>query len=243
MKEQDTEQSAPPARIVRSPLEQIQTDSNTLFSRCLFAFQAFAKLGELSENMRILSLNAELAAGRAGEHGSAVRALTQYTRELVNRLYAIERSMLALKSNTYSHSANALRTLLQLKMIERAGTELSKIQGEFGSTSSERIAQSRQDKLSVLMDNVRNMIEGVEKLSHEAGTVSDVMGQAGSIATNIAIEASTAGAHEAEFGQVAKTMREFAFELRAMCDTASGSIRDASSIGRTLQFRAQDSLG
>ncbi len=243
MDEQKTGQSAQPARIIKSPLEQIQDDSNVLFSRCLHAFQAFSKLGELSENMRILSLNAELAAGRAGEHGNAVRALTQYTRELVNRLYGIERGMLSLKSNTYNHSASALRTLLQLKMIDRASNLLKDVKGEFGSTSVTQITYSREGKLKDLMGNVRGMIDSVEKLSHEAGSVSEVMSQAGSIATNIAIEASTAGAYESEFDQVANTMREFAFELRTMCDAAGGSIRDAGSVGKTLQYRAQESLG
>lgn len=243
MEEQDQQTSQTPARLTKSPLEQIQDDSNTLFSRCLHAFQAFSKLGELSENMRILSLNAELAAGRAGEHGNAVRALTQYTRELVNRLYTIERGMLSLKSNTYNNSASALRTLLQLKMIERAADKIKQVNGEFDDGSTTRVANSRQTQLKDLMGNVRGMIKNVEHLSNEASSVSEVMSQAGSIATNIAIEASTAGAYEAEFEQVANTMREFAFELRTMCDTAGGSIRDASSVGKTLQFRAQENLG
>lgn len=230
-------------RRAQSPLEHIQADSNALFSKCLFAFQAFSKLGELSENMRILSLNAELAAGRAGEHGNAVRALTQYTRELVNRLYMIERSMLALKSHTYSNSASALRTLLQLKMVDRAETRVKQVKGAFAEKAAERVSHSRGGKLTDLMENVRGMITSVEGLSHEASAVSDVMSQAGSIATNIAIEASTAGAYEAEFEQVAITMREFAFELRTMCDTAGGTIRDASNVGKTLQLRAQENLG
>jgi len=243
MEGQDTDDSLPLGRSQLSPLENIQADSNTLFSKCLFAFHSFSKLGELSENMRILSLNAELAAGRAGEKGSAVRALTQYTRELVNRLYSIESGMLTLKSNTYSNSASALRTLLQLKMIDRASNELKKVQGEFSSSSSEKIFQSRETKLADLMKNVRGMIESVESLSYEANSVTKVMSQAGSISTNIAIEASSAGAYESEFEQVAETMREYAMDLRNMCDSAGGSIRDAGSVGKSLQFSAQDSMG
>jgi len=240
---QEAEQPATLARATLSPLETIQADSNALFSKCLFAFQAFSKLGELSENMRILSLNAELAAGRAGEHGSAVRALTQYTRELVNRLAIIEQGMLSLKSNTYNNSASALRILLQLKLIDRAGSHLKKVQGEFSASTNEKVLQSRQSRLTDLMNNVDGMISSVENLAIEANTVTKVMSQAGSIATNIAIEASSAGAYEAEFEQVAKTMREFASELRIMCETAGGSIRDAGNVGQTLQFNAQDSLG
>lgn len=230
-------------RVVKMQLEHIQTGSNALFSKCLFAFHAFSKLGELSENMRILSLNAELAAGRAGEHGSAVRALTQYTRELVNRLATIESDMLRLKSNTYNNSASALRILLQLKLIDRASIQLGRTKGQFAETTVTKISQSRKKMLASLMVDVDGMIDSVVNLSVEANTVSKVMSQAGSIATNIAIEASSAGAYEAEFEQVAKTMREFASELRVMCEGAGGSIRDAGSVGKTLQLNAQDSLG
>lgn len=230
-------------RIAQSPLESIQTDSNTLFSKCLFAFHAFSKLGQLLEDMRILSLNAELAAGRAGENGTAVRALTQYTRELVNRLSMIEQGMLSLKSNTYNHSASTLRTLLHLKLIDRAGATLKQAKGQFGASSGARILQSRKTRMDSLMDNVGGMIKSVEKLAKEASAVSKVMFQAGSIATNIAIEASNAGPYEAEFDQVANTMREFSQDLRGMCDSASGAIREANSIGATLQLNAQTSLG
>ncbi|MBL6931194.1 MAG: chemotaxis protein [Rhodospirillales bacterium] len=242
MEKQATEHSSVMARAILSPLEHIQADSNTLFSKCLFAFHAFSKLGELSENMRILSLNAELAAGRAGEHGSAVRALTQYTRELVNRLSNIEQGMLNLKSNTYNNSASAIRTLLQLKMISRADNELKKVKGQFAASTNTRISYSRETNLGNLMTNVDGMIESVENLSLEANAVSKVMSQAGSIATNIAIEASSAGAYEAEFEQVAETMREFASELRIMCEAAGGSIRDAGGVGNTLQINAQVNL-
>jgi len=243
MEQQMAQQSAALAFGIKSPLEQIQADSKVLFSNCLLAFHAFSKLGELSENMRILSLNAELAAGRAGEHGNAVRALTQYTRELVNRLSSIEKGMQSLKSNTYNNSASAIRILLQLKLIDRTETQMKNVKGEFASGCAGRISKSRTSILSDLLDKVRGMTKSVESLSKEANAVSEVMSQAGSIATNIAIEASSAGAHEAEFDQVAKTMREFAFELRTMCDTAGSSIRDAGGVSKTLQFRAQESLG
>ncbi|MHA1597295.1 MAG: chemotaxis protein, partial [Alphaproteobacteria bacterium] len=92
------------------------------------------------------------------------------------------------------------------------------------------------------LSSVRGMIVGVDGLSTKANDVSEVMSQAGSIATNIAIEASTAGVHEAEFEQVAITMREYVHQLREMIDVAGGSIRDAGSIGQSLQNRAQSNL-
>jgi len=226
----------------RSSLDRIQNDSNALFSNCLSAFQAFAGLGELSENMRILSLNAELAAGRASDRGNAVRALTQYTRELVNRLNVIEREMLSLKSGTYNHSASALRILHQLRILDKALTYLRKGQGQDSGSILEKTDLSRELRLTALLDNVRGMTESVEGLSHEASNISDVMSQAGSIATNIAIEASTAGVHEAEFDQVAKTMRDYVIQLRHMVDSAGSSIRDADLVGKSLQVKAQNDM-
>ncbi|MHA1597735.1 MAG: hypothetical protein ACTSV1_03350, partial [Alphaproteobacteria bacterium] len=151
---------ASPAR--KTPLDHIQTESNALFSNCLIAFHSFSGLGELSENMRILSLNAELAAGRAGDHGNAVRALTQYTRELVNRLYSIERSMLSLKTASYSFSASSLKILLQLKMLDRAHHKISRVRGEYAKCANERTIAAREVKLANLLSSVRGMIVGVD---------------------------------------------------------------------------------
>lgn len=226
----------------RTQLDHLQAESNSLFSNCLIAFNSFSGLGELAENMRILSLNAELAAGRAGEHGNAVRALTQYTRELVNRLYSIGRNMLSMRTSSYNHSASSLKTLLQLRMLDRAHRQIGLLDGEYAETAAQRTVEARENGLANLLNSVHGMIEGVDGLSAKAEDVNEVMSQAGSIATNIAIEASTAGAHEAEFEQVAFTMREYVHQLREMIDLAGGSIRDAGSIGQSLQKRARSNL-
>jgi len=231
-----------PATQNRSPLGRIQADTNRLFSKCLFAFHSFGNLGELSENMRILSLNAELAAGRAGEKGNAVRALTQYTRELVARLNGVNRAMLNLKSVTYNQSASALRILHQLHLLNRALDNLRARKGQFATVALEKTAKSRADKLSSLLDDVQGMTQNVNKLSMEANEVSEVVSQAGSIATNIAIEASSAGNHEAEFDQVAKTMRGYVAQLHHMADTAGSPIRDAGSVGSNLQDLTRQSI-
>jgi len=226
----------------RTPLGRIQSDTNQLFSKCLYAFHSFGNLGELSENMRILSLNAELAAGRAGEKGNAVRALTQYTRELVARLNGVNLSMLTLKSETYNQSASALRTLHQLRLLNRALDELNVRKGEFATVAVDKTTRSRADKLSSLLDDVQGMTRNVNKLSAEANGVSEVVSQAGSIATNIAIEASAAGDHEAEFDQVATTMRGYVAQLHNMVDMAGSPIRDAGSVGTNLQERTRQNI-
>lgn len=71
-----------------------------MFTQCDTALHAFVRLRELSEDMRILSLNAELAAGRAGTAGVAVRALTQYTRQLVSQLNRVQEDMHSLQGKS-----------------------------------------------------------------------------------------------------------------------------------------------
>jgi len=227
-----------------SNVDHIQNDTGALFSQCLHAFHSFSDLAELAEDMRILSLNAELAAGRAGDQGSAVRALTQYTRELVHRLNAIEGVMLELKSKTYGASAGSLRFLRQIRFLDRALNQLKRRASDENFTSAciEITSKSQRDRLGILLDNVQDMVDAVDGLSQEATTVSEVMSQAGSIATNIAIEAAASGAHEDEFKQVAHTMGEYVEQLRDMVENASGAIRDAVVLGRMLQERARDNL-
>ena len=242
MSNEKTAVAAAPKPENRTPLGRIQTDTNRLFSKCLFAFHSFGNLGELSENMRILSLNAELAAGRAGEKGNAVRALTQYTRELVARLNGVNRGMLSLKSETYNQSASALRILHQLHLLNRALNELNTRKGEYSTVALDKTTRSRAGKLSALLSDVQGMTSNVNKLAAEANEVSEVVSQAGSIATNIAIEASSAGNHEEEFDQVAKTMRGYVAQLHHMVDTAGSPVRDAGSIGNNLQELTRQSI-
>ncbi len=224
--------------------DRLRNDTGTFFSECLHGFQAFSELAELAEDMRILSLNAELAAGRAGSHGAAVRALTQYTRELVIRLSAIEANMLGLKSKTYGASAMALRFLNQLRYIDMALGRLRRRESsdDNGSSAVRIVSECRQNRLAVLLDDIQDMIGAVNGLSTEAGIVADVISQAGSIATNIAIEAAAAGAHEAEFKQVAVTMSGYVEQLHNMVDNAGGAIRDAVILGRTLGDRARENI-
>lgn len=223
---------------------RFKDDAGALFSECLHGFQAFSELAELAEDMRILSLNAELAAGRAGKHGAAVRALTQYTRELVIRLNAIDANMISLKSKTYSASAVSLRFLHQLHYIDLALGHLQRCSSndEMGASAILIVSECRQTRLAIILGDVKDMVSAANGLSAEAGTVSDVMSQAGSIATNIAIEAAAAGAHEAEFKQVAVTMSSYVEQLRNMVDNAAGAIRDAVIRGRALVDEARENL-
>lgn len=227
-----------------SAVEQIQEQAATLFAGCLKAFHAFGELAELSENMRVLSLNAELAAGRAGEKGSAVRVLTQYTRELVNHLAAVEDQTRTLRSRTYAYSAAVLRVLHLLRITDRTLGLLGRRTQEKGSSdrSMKAVRQSRQDRLSDVLHNVSGMVECVDSLSREALRVAQVSSQANSVATNIAIEAAIAGSHSAEFWQVANTMRHYVEQLKTMIEDAGNAVRQAITLGRALEQRTQDTI-
>lgn len=224
---------------------QIEYETGHLFSQCLQAFHAFADLQELSEDMRVLSLNAELAAGRAGEKGVAVRALTQYTRELVNRLNSVTTEMTKLKGQMYAHSANAIRVLRQNTMLERADRALQASTTGSGSARDalDKITDVKFAYLKTTLDQVQQMIECVNKLDAVGENVSGVGSQAASISTNIAIEAALSGQFEGEFRQVATAMQEYVDQLRNMAEEASRAIRDAVSSGHDLHVRARDKLG
>lgn len=194
--------------------ERIEARANALLSDCRRAFHAFGELDELAENLRILSLNAELAAGRAGDKGRAVRALTQYTRELVNRLAQIRGEMNQLRTRTETLSQKIEDELKQLRSIEESSA------GGADSAQFGEMMRSLVDKLDDLSTNV-------EDLSRRAHGVEEVVSQSDSIATNIAIEAAAAGVHEKEFRTVSDTMRRYVDNLRTMIDDASDAVRRA----------------
>ncbi|MCA1909426.1 MAG: chemotaxis protein [Magnetospirillum sp.] len=194
--------------------ERIEARANALLSDCRRAFHAFGELDELAENLRILSLNAELAAGRAGDKGRAVRALTQYTRELVNRLAQIRGEMNQLRSRTDTLSTKIEDELKQLRVIEESSD---------GGAESAQFA----DLMRSLVDKLDELSTNVEDLSRRAHGVEEVVSQSDSIATNIAIEAAAAGVHEKEFRTVSDTMRRYVDNLRTMIDDASDAVRRA----------------
>ena len=59
-------------RRYRGVLRQIELRIRALFPEINLANRAMFRLADLSEDMRILSLNAELAAGRAGQRGAVL---------------------------------------------------------------------------------------------------------------------------------------------------------------------------
>ena len=206
-----------------------------LFGDCIQVFHAFGELAELSENLRILSLNAELAAGRAGDKGRAVRALTQYTRELVNRLAQIQSETGALMGRTYGLTAAILREIHQFRLIDRACGAVANHPGEAAAQARHRLESARDDIAAHFEQAVGEMVASVERLAARTLVVAEVVSASDSIATNIAIEAVGAGPHEAEFRTVADTMRRYVEELRSMIEMAGTAVRNAAEKGAALR--------
>jgi methyl-accepting chemotaxis protein len=234
------DQESSPARIQTQRTDRIEVRANGLLSDCRRAFHAFGELDELAENLRILSLNAELAAGRAGDKGRAVRALTQYTRELVNRLAQIQGEMNALRGRTFTLSSTILRGMLQLSLFERACALVD--DGAHDARAKSSVEQAFSEIMRVLVETLDTMANSVNELARRAHAVEEVVSQSDSIATNIAIEAAAAGVHEKEFRTVSDTMRHYVDDLRQMIDQASDAVRRAAEKGESLRRLGLDSL-
>lgn len=213
-----------------------------MFADCLQAFHAFSELAELAENLRVLSLNAELAAGRAGDRGRAVRALTQYTRELVNRLGQIQSDTTGLMARTYAQTATALRALHQMRLLDRAVEEIDRGGGEYGGLARNRLAEGRDHTGRALNEAIRLMVSNIDSLAGRTRVVGEVVSASDSIATNIAIEAVGAGVYEIEFRTVAETMRRYVEQLRTMIEDASAAVRSATEKGAGLQRAGASAL-
>jgi len=226
-----------PARTSTPRTNRIEARAGGLLGDCRRAFHAFGELDELAENLRILSLNAELAAGRAGDKGRAVRALTQYTRELVNRLAQIQAEMDALRGRTFAFSSTILLGLQHMTLFERA-VDLVGGAGP-GARVAERAFAAATERM---VDTLDGMATAVNELSRRAHAIEEVVSQSDSIATNIAIEAAAAGVHEKEFRTVADTMRHYVDDLRLMIDEASDAVRSAADRGEALRRLGLDCL-
>lgn len=183
-----------------------------MYKQCKTALRAFIRLRELSEDMRILSLNAELAAGRAGTAGVAVRALTQYTRQLVSQLNRVQEDM------------NTLQAETDAMVAPTAPSADKKDAGEHTAEVPAPSAQSAEDECP--KDHLTNtMAEHAKQISVHAQTIRRISEQSNGIATNIAIEAAAAGRYEPEFRTVANTMKRYIADLRAMVDDSERAVK------------------
>jgi len=235
--------------------QQVTQFQNELFGQCRNTFEAFQGLGDVAEDMRILSLNAELAAGRAGQYGVSIRALTQYTRELVNRLEQINLEMGKIEAfqgvesaeeapaEEYAEEAPVEEYAEEYAQEEYAQEEYAEEYPaqEYAEEYPQEEYAEYAEELPAEVSDVAAALQqfdqdngGVKYLNEQAKRIAEVVSQSNSIATNMAIEAATAGQYEDTFTNVANDMRGFVDTLKNMVTRAQDSIEKA--------FRAEKSL-
>ncbi len=221
-----------------APDRQVSHYQHELFQQCRNTFEAFQGLGDVAEDMRILSLNAELAAGRAGTYGVSIRALTQYTRELVNRLEQINLEMKKIEAFEEDETDGTDNQAVEYSTEQ---SDASYEEYEEGSEYATEEYAYDEEQNAAEMDSVAYALQkfnddngGVKYLNDQAKRIAEVVSQSNSIATNMAIEAATAGQYEDTFTNVANDMRGFVDTLKNMVTRAQDSIEKA--------FRAEKSL-
>lgn len=226
---QATSPAAPPAdALAETPAvveHRLEGRAGEMFTQCETALQSFVKLRELSEDMRILSLNAELAAGRAGTAGVAVRALTQYTRQLVSQLNRVQEDMNSLQARA--------EDLVASNNTGGNGEEDGE-NGENSTRTSHPYELSDQEKDEREQKAITTISEHAKQISVHAQTIRRIAEQSNGIATNIAIEAAGAGRYEPEFRTVANTMKRYIADLRAMVDDSERAVKQVLESGERL---------
>lgn len=200
-----------------------------LFVQTQTAFHAFDGLPRLVDELRLLSINAQLASARAGDYGRAVRVLTQFAIEAVAGLLAAVPQMVGLKRRSYALTGEVMRTLGSLAKIEAAGRRVAAA-GPRSSAEDPlpRLDAARAARRRALADAVAGLERVQADLGEAVATARTVMLQTEIIAANIAIEATAAGRHQTELNALAAALRERSEALRAMIEQASRRLRDAA---------------
>lgn len=196
--------------------EQYTRDTDLLIELSAEAYRVFGALGNLTEDLRVLSFNAEFASGRAGAKGNCVRVLTQATRELVNAL-----------SRRYENIQNHRET------TRDAAVSIKHAVGNVEEASGFDTEKSA--------DELRSLVRANEHLASEMSAISAIAQECDGIAVAIAVEAATAGVFREEFQQVADTMHRYVEELQNMVTQVGRNVRRVKDRGGRLLDRMSDS--
>lgn len=202
-----------------------------LHQRCQSAYHAFDALPSLVDQLRILSVNAELASARAGDYGRAVRVLTHFATESVTRLLGVVPQMVGLKKRTYALAGSVMRAAAEIRSLEAAGRRVLLAGHTFPEGAEDPLTildRAHRRRLHDLTDAVAKMTVAHGQLIETVRSVRQVMMQAEIISANIAIEATSAGPHQADLQAIADIMRERVVQLRTMIDEAARALRDAA---------------
>ncbi|MBI5163353.1 MAG: chemotaxis protein [Magnetospirillum sp.] len=206
-----------------------------LYGRTQATYHAFDDLPRLVDQLRILSVNAELASARAGDYGRAVRVLTHFATEAVSRLLALVPEMVALKTRSYGLAAAILTASLDIGRLESAGSKVLAAGHRFPADDPlDWLDRAWRNRLDTIGAAARELSRAHHNLAEMVATVRSVMMQSEIISTNIAIEATAAGPFEGELTSLADVMRERVDALRAMIDDASRRMRDAAETNLAL---------
>ena len=197
--------------------EQLGRDTDLLIELSAEAYRVFGALGNLTEDLRVLSFNAEFASGRAGAKGNCVRVLTQATRELVN---ALSRRYENIQSNreVTRDAATAIKNTLTRSSGSAYNTEKS-------------------------TEELRSLVRANDQLSSEMSAISAIAQECDGIAVAIAVEAATAGVFREEFQQVADTMHRYVEELQNMVTKVGRNVRRFKDRGGRLLDRMTEGQG
>ncbi|MBC7952528.1 MAG: chemotaxis protein [Rhodospirillaceae bacterium] len=204
---------------------------NALYERCQAAYHAFDELPKLVDHLRILAVNAELASARAGDHGRAVRVLTQFAVECVTRLMGLVPELVGLKKRTYGLAGGILRAASDIAKLEAAGARVMNAGTKDALLVLDGAWRARLAELAIAAAQLTLTHNGLVDIAKAA---REVMMQTEIISANIAIESTSAGPFEAELRAIADTMRGRVDELRAMIDGAARALRSAAETNHAL---------
>lgn len=211
-----TARFADPNRViaVRDAVHQVLSE----YQAAYFALHALA--GTV-EDLRILSLNAELAAGRAGSRGAAIKVATQSTRELVSLLSQASTRMNQARYRCYRSGALAMRGLPRIARFGRAADLIRRGGGAYADSGLAVLDRAVGERAGHAVEELTGLTDGGRELEKLAKGLKSLVMQAVAIANNLAIEATGVTGHQATFTGVAADMQRHIETLKAMVDKAT----------------------
>ena len=188
------------------------------------AYFALNALASKVEDLRILSLNAELAAGRAGPSGAAIKVATHNTRELVSLLSQASLRMNIARYRCYRFGALALRGLPRIGRFGRTAEKIRAAAGPYAESGLAALEGAIRQRAGHAVEELNGLVTGGRELEKLAKGLKGLVLQAVAIANTMAIEATSVSGHQAVFTVVANDMQRHIQALKAMVDQASAHV-------------------